>query len=330
MARGDLQTQDLRVIMLLASARTPLTTKQIGEKLGLELRTVQRIIKAIEAIPLPLKRDTNGMGGGIRLAGDFSLKVSLPSNLVELAAVTIARDGLRESAGGTLIGEAFEQLTDRILSQLKGEQREICDRFVKMYRTKAPAEPAHASPVARDVHRALDEHKVITIEYVSPGAAVAQRRELEPYGVWMGNGRTYVVGRDRKKDALRTFALDRIRSATLTETPFEPPAGFDPSEYFAHSLGAFVGSGPLDVTLELDREAVRRLGGKLPSKDAQLTTRANGSARMRWNVPLSDELLAWMVTLGPGVDVTAPPAAVDFVRDGFAARATRALKRRAG
>src|SRR5690242_13023222 len=101
MARGDLQTQDLRVIMLLASARTALTTKQISDKLGIELRTVQRIIKAIEAIPLPLKRDSAGMGGGIRLLGDISLRVALPSNLVELAAMIVARDKLRESAEGT-------------------------------------------------------------------------------------------------------------------------------------------------------------------------------------------------------------------------------------
>src|SRR5262245_17959715 len=119
MARGDLQTQDLRVIMLLADARSPLTTKQIADKLGLELRTVQRIIKAIEAIPLPLKRDSGPMGGGIRLAGDVSLRVSLPSNLVELAAVLMARDRLRESAEGTLIGEAFEQFAERVLQQMK-------------------------------------------------------------------------------------------------------------------------------------------------------------------------------------------------------------------
>ena len=102
MGRGDLQVQDLRVIMYLAQARRPVTTAQIARHFDLPMRTVQRIIAAIEAIPIPLKRDSAGMGGGIRLLGGLSLEVSLPSNLLEMAALKVAREHMREAAGGTL------------------------------------------------------------------------------------------------------------------------------------------------------------------------------------------------------------------------------------
>lgn len=303
--------------MLLSSARTSLTTKQIAEKLDMELRTVQRIIKVL---PLPIKRDPPGMGGGLRLEQDVALKVPLMSNLVEVAALLVARDKLRESAEGSLIGEAFEQLTERLQQQLKGEQRAICERFVKMYRTKTPPRVAQASPASRTVHKALDEQRVLTIAYRSPTAVRASKRTIEPLNVWVGTDRTYLVARDREKKALRTFALDRIEDAELTDTHFERPPDFDPAAYFAHSLGAFVGDGPVDVVLSLDEEAVRRLGGKLPSPDARLVKK-KGGAEMRWRVPLSDELVAWMVPLGKGVIVTAPEKAVTFVREAFSARA---------
>ena len=325
MGRGDLQLQDLRVVMLLAGARKPLTTKDIADKLGIELRTVQRIIKVIEDIPLPLKRDPGSMGGGIRLLGDFALKVSLPSNLVELAAVLVARDKMRESAAGTLLGEAFEQFADRVQQQLKGEQRAITERFVKMYGSKKSAAPAHASPIARIVHKAIDESRVLAIAYTSPKEKKPKRREIEPLGMWVADQRTYVVAHDRQKNALRTFALDRIGDAEVLDQTFTPRADFDPADYFAHAVSAFVGGGPVALRLALDAEAVRRIGGKVPN-DATLTKTKDG-ATLDWPVPLSDELLAWMVTLGPGVVVEAPKEAIAFVESAWSSRTEAQRKR---
>ncbi len=310
--RGDLQIQDLRVIVLLSNARRALTTKEIADKLSLELRTVQRIIKAIEAIPLPLKRDPAGMGGGIRLLPDAALRVSLPSNLVELAAVHVARDKLRESASETMLGEAFDQFAERLLGQLKGEQREICDRFVKLYRTKPVSQPPPISPLARVVHKALDERRVLTIVYEAPKERT--KRSIEPLGMWVADHRTYLVARDRRKNALRTFALDRMQEAEATDERFEPPSDFDPAHYFEHALSAFVGDGPIPLEITLDDVALKRLGGKLPS-NAVLKKNT-----LHWNAPLSDELIAWMVTLGPGVTVRAPKEAVAFVKRAFTER----------
>src|SRR5436190_1722412 len=128
MARGDLQVQDLRVIMLLAQARVPLTTKQIGERLDIPMRTVQRIINAI------------------------------------------------------------------------------------------------------------DTATVLSLEYVSPKEQKPKRREIEPAGVWIAEGRTYVVGFDRQKRSMRTFALDRIRTARLAKERFTPRGDFDVGEYFKNAV----------------------------------------------------------------------------------------------
>ncbi len=173
------------------------------------------------------------MGGGIRLLGDFALRVSLPSNLAEMAALLIARDRMRELAADTLLGEAFEQFAARVLSEMKGEQRALCERFVRLYGTRPVDTPANATPIATLVHKATDERRVLTIEYVSPGEHRAKRRDIEPLGVWLENARSYVVGRDRGKNALRTFAVDRIRGASLTEIKFAPPDGFDIQKPFS-------------------------------------------------------------------------------------------------
>ena len=107
MARGDLQIQDLRVLKLLSDARGPVTTKQISDRLELPQRTTQRILQAAEAAGFPIVRDQAGMGGGIRLVSDFSVNVTLPTDLVEMAAVIVAQQLMRQAAGETVLGEAF-------------------------------------------------------------------------------------------------------------------------------------------------------------------------------------------------------------------------------
>ena len=58
-----------------------------------------------------------------------------------------------------------------------------------------------------------------------------EARHLDPYGVVHRFGHWYVVGRDRDKDALRAFRVDRLDGPPQPgpEGGFEAPAGFDPS-----------------------------------------------------------------------------------------------------
>jgi predicted DNA-binding transcriptional regulator YafY len=56
-------------------------------------------------------------------------------------------------------------------------------------------------------------------------------RSLDPYGVVHRFGHWYVVGRDRDKDALRSFRVDRLDGPARAgpERDVEPPTDFDPS-----------------------------------------------------------------------------------------------------
>lgn len=96
------------------------------------MRTEQRILNAIEQIPLPLTRDPPGMGGGIRLIGDLARKVSLRSNLVEMAAVQVAREMMRGAASGTVLCEALEQFVDGTTNAMSSEQRATTERFARL------------------------------------------------------------------------------------------------------------------------------------------------------------------------------------------------------
>ena len=62
--------------------------------------------------------------------------------------------------------------------------------------------------------------------------------EIEPYFVKVFKQRWYVIG---KSDNLRIYALDRIKTLSLTGNTFKMPESFDPESYFQDCYGIIQG-----------------------------------------------------------------------------------------
>ena len=60
---------------------------------------------------------------------------------------------------------------------------------------------------------------------------------VQPWCLKLFNQRWYVCGYCRERDAMRTFALDRIIELTTLDETFEYPDDFDPQGYFANFCG---------------------------------------------------------------------------------------------
>ncbi len=86
---------------------------------------------------------------------------------------------------------------------------------------RAAASPG-ASEVFAPVARGLQDHLVVRIEYQSASSESCTERDIEPMQLLAERGVWYVEAYCRRAGALRTFRLDRIRTArTLTER-FDP------------------------------------------------------------------------------------------------------------
>ncbi len=84
------------------------------------------------------------------------------------------------------------------------------------------------SEVAAVVSRAIEDHKLVEIEYYKENEDEFSTRRIEPY--WLLNGQEgwYVHAIDPSKDASRSFRLDRVKSATILDETFEPRPGVEP------------------------------------------------------------------------------------------------------
>lgn len=75
--------------------------------------------------------------------------------------------------------------------------------------------------IVRAVNDAIEQRQVLKINYYKENEDQFTSREIEPYRLARGPGGWYVGCRDRKRDAVRHFRLDRTKQAEPTGEGFE-------------------------------------------------------------------------------------------------------------
>ena len=77
---------------------------------------------------------------------------------------------------------------------------------------------------------AIDDHKLVEIEYLKPEEQEVVTRTVEPYSIERRLPHWYVHTWDIDRDLPRSYRLDRMRAAKVLRKGFTPREGFDPSE----------------------------------------------------------------------------------------------------
>jgi proteasome accessory factor C len=84
------------------------------------------------------------------------------------------------------------------------------------------------SDVARVVSRAIDERRLLELEYYKENEDELTVRRIEPYQLLNGQQGWYVHSYDLERDAPRSYRLDRIKSVTISDQEFERRPGIEP------------------------------------------------------------------------------------------------------
>ncbi len=120
----------------------------------------------------------------------------------------------------------------------------------------------------------------------------------------------YLIGHDEPADAMRTYKVERIRSATLTQDRYEIPEAFDPDRWLANSWGIWSSdSTPTErVRLRFDPSVAHRVRESVWHRSQQLTELDGGGVELAVTVAGIVEIRPWILSWGDGVEVLEPPA----------------------
>jgi predicted DNA-binding transcriptional regulator YafY len=83
--------------------------------------------------------------------------------------------------------------------------------------------------IARVVSGAIAARRLLSFEYYKENEDEFSERTVEPYALINGREGWYLGSYDPSRAGVRHFRLDRIKSASVTGTPYEPRADVDPA-----------------------------------------------------------------------------------------------------
>ena len=128
-----------------------------------------------------------------------------------------------EYVGPTIAADAHKKL-----GRVRKKLEETFGRF-DLNATPEPRMASDEEALVKVLSDGTEKRRVVELEYLKDGEDKPSLRRVEPYTIERELPVWRVHTWDRTVDGARTFRLDRMRSAQLTDERFEPREGFDPS-----------------------------------------------------------------------------------------------------
>lgn len=155
--------------------------------------------------------------------------------------------------------------------------------------------------------RAIMQKRTVQMRYHSASRNVTRRREVDPYRLRYVDGALYLIGYCHWRTDVRMFAVERIRSLTLTDHPYQLPLHFDVDAYVQDALVVMRGKR-IEVELLFEKATAAWVKDRIWHPSQKLAMLKGGGMRMTLAVADTRELLGWILSFGSGVQVVKPDA----------------------
>ncbi|MBI2361449.1 MAG: WYL domain-containing protein, partial [Deltaproteobacteria bacterium] len=155
------------------------------------------------------------------------------------------------------------------------------------------------------ISQAISQAKTAQMRYFSASRDTTSRREVDPYRLWYAAGGLYLIARCHLRKDVRMFAVERIRSITLTDHPYQLPLGFDIEAYVRDALVVMRGRR-IEVELLFSKRAAAWVRDKIWHESQELIPLKDGKLRMVLRVADTEELLGWVLSFGGEARVIRP------------------------
>jgi predicted DNA-binding transcriptional regulator YafY len=143
---------------------------------------------------------------------------------------------------------------------------------------------------------------------------------VEPSRLVFAQGALYLMAYVPEYSQVRTFAVDRIKSLSVTEERFEPVESDE--AVFAHSLGVHHGT-PEQVEIVFEPRIAPYLRERMWHSSQTVRDEPDGRITVTLNVSNDFALRTWILGFGALAKVIAPAALADEIEE----EASRMVKR---
>jgi len=303
--RGDQLTRQWKLVQLLAG-RLGRTLAQLCGELGVTKRTVQRDIQVLAAAGFPVTSDMRNGTVFWHFMEGFHAEAPIALTLTEQMALYFSK-GLFNPLQGSPIYESLESAIEKIGSQLPAQSFSLLRGLENALsvRTFGFKVYTRSKQTIETMTRAVFHKYRVRLSYQSPRDSRPTEREVDPYRLWYVNNALYVVGHDHLRNDLRVFAVDRIRSVSLTNRRFEIPEDFD-FEAFTRTAFNMIWGETQEVKIHFSAWQAPYIRERTWHPSQKIETEPDGSIILTLQVADLWEIKFWLIGFGAEAEVLTP------------------------
>ncbi len=175
-----------------------------------------------------------------------------------------------------------------------------------------PAEPKKLLRRISEIIRAIENCKVVRIEYIRTYDGAGRDREVEPYGLVCRHGSWYLVGLCRRQNKRRIYQLDQVSRLKVQEnSTFKRPAGLTMTGIFKDAWGIWNVDDDQEaavetVLLKVKKGVAERFKTVSFHDSQQVKPLPDGEAAVTFRVSGAAEMIPWLMSWGQAVEVLEP------------------------
>jgi predicted DNA-binding transcriptional regulator YafY len=303
----------IEVATFVASHRMGVTVDDVRGRYRSSKRTAQRLLHTLE-LQFPDAEcgfDEDGRKRWKLRTGALRDLLTLSSD--ELAALDLSIETLKRNAQGVEAAQ-LESLREKIIALVPPNKlsRIETDHEALLEAQGLAARPGPsarlASDIASTISVALKASERLRIVYLSRGAASANSRVVEPYGVLIGT-RRYLVAKPKSDPSgpMRHYVAESIQSAQLTGEFFERDRNFKIDLHAQKAFGVFQNEAEIDdVIWKFNPEAADHARCFVFHPAQVLEDHPDGSLIVRFRASGHLEMCWHLYMWGDKVEVLAP------------------------
>jgi predicted DNA-binding transcriptional regulator YafY len=314
MARGEQLGRQWVILQMLITSTDGKSVSDLSNKVNCHSRTVYRDLEALQIAGFPIYTEKKEGKTFWCILETAKKKAPIPLSLSELMALYFGRDMLNVLKN-TIFHDSLKSLFNKIKTTLPAEYISFLEQFEK--NIKVGQHPYKLYTGFKDtlnkVNLAVEARKYVDISYFTMSRNKNTRRKVAPYNIWFFDGTFYLVGLCMKREEIRTFAFDRIRTLEITEEIFKRPDDFSVEEYMRPSFGVFHGE-PTQVKIWFAPEAAGYVKEKIWHESQIVSDQKDGSVIFDAEVAGIDEIKIWIMGWGAKAKVLEPESLKEEIK----------------
>ena len=304
-------------ILTLVQAETGWSTARLAVECKTSERNVYRDLQVIRAAGIPLDHDAQTRGYIVRK--EFFLPALSLTLEESLALVALAEHigGKEQIPMMSAAAKAIQKIRCNLPGKIQAELAEI-DPHLNI-RLPPVSKIEEVRDVYQRVQMALRNKRVMLCEYEAAshhadGDNFTGKFEFEPYTLFFGQRAWYAVGYHHGRRAVRCLKLSRFSCCQLTSRTYTVPRGFTLDKHLGNAWRMIRGKTRYDVELWFDPSFAETIEDTHWHKTQQVQWRDDGSILFTVSVDGLDEIVWWVLSMGPHCVVRRPRELAERVK----------------